>query len=116
MFKQFLLSDRLSVSANKNVLIIIIGNWNIRKIPYRYITNALRVLPQAWVLPPLYTVCYICTAGTATSVGTAAALYCMLCTARTATSVGTAVALYCMLCTAGTATSVGTAAALYCML
>ena len=43
-----------------------------------YAIYALRVLPQAWVLPPLYTVCYICTAGTATSMGTAAALYCML--------------------------------------
>ena len=42
-----------------------------------------------------------CTAGTATSVGTAATLYCMLCIAGTATCMGTAAALYCVLCTAG---------------
>ena len=49
----------------------------------------------------------LCTAGTATRVGTAATLYCMLSTAGTATCVGTAAALYCMLCSAGAATCLG---------
>ena len=104
---------------------------------------ALRVLPQAWVLLPLYTVCYyICTAGTATSMGTATALYCMLlymhcgychkhgyCRRFILYAIIYALQvlpqawvlppLYTVcyyICTAGTATSMGTATALYCML
>ena len=64
----------------------------------------------ATCMPLLHIVCYLCTAGTATCVGTAVTLYCMLCTAGTATCVGTAAGSYCMLCilcSVGDATCVG---------
>ena len=54
--------------------------WVLLRLLYT-VCDALRVLSHytvcyaLWVLPPLYTVRYICTAGTATSVGIAAALY-----------------------------------------
>ena len=87
------------------------------------------ILP--WYCPLLHIVCYLCTAGTATCVGTAVTLYCKLCTAGTALmrgycchfilyamhcgvlphTWGSSAALYCMLCilcSVGDATGVGT--------